>query len=151
MVCTANLCRSPIAQFVTVQMAEQANLRKKYLVESAGVNAGRVRNPLDSRAKTALTRRGYVVGKFKSRLIAAQDFERFDLILAMDNANMTSLKVLCPPEHAHKLRYFLDFAPELAEKEVPDPYYGSPQGFERVVDLCEAAGRGLVRHMQAAL
>ncbi len=70
------------------------------------------------------------------------------MVLAMDQSNMTALQRICLPEHAHKLRMFLEFAPETGLIEVPDPYFGAVQGFERVLDLCEAGARGLVHHLK---
>ena len=72
------------------------------------------------------------------------DFDRFNLILAMDKKNLQSLQALCPAPHQHKLRLFLDYASEIEDEEIPDPYYGSAQGFERVLDLCEAGAMGLI-------
>jgi protein-tyrosine phosphatase len=97
----------------------------------------------------ALTRRGYRPAKRKSRSIADKDFAKFDLILAMDQANLQGLQKRCPPEHRHKLRLFLEFAPAAGLKEIPDPYYGPVQGFENVLDLCEAGSRGLIAHVKS--
>jgi len=145
-----NVCRSPMAQVVAGQLGKMAHLAPDYAVASAGTHAARFSGPMDGRAKAALARRGYAVGKIKSRLIADKDFERFDLILAMDQSNMNALRRVCPGEHVHKLRLFLEFAPEMGLAEVPDPYYGTEQGFERVLDLCEAGARGLIAYLQTA-
>ena len=112
--------------------------------DSAGTHAYRRREPPDVRATAALVRRGYAVGKQRSRQVTVEDFDRFDLILAMDYANLEALRELCPPEHSRKLRLFLDFAPGFDGQEMPDPYYGSDQGFERVLDLCEVGAHGLI-------
>ena len=74
------------------------------------------------------------------------DFERFDYVLAMDEANLRQLERICPQQHAHKLKLFLEFG-DGAPREVPDPYYGDPDGFERVLDLVERAAQGLLRHL----
>ena len=148
MVCMGNICRSPMAQIVTLHLAAQAGLRSALAVDSAGTHAGRIGEPADPRAKAALTKRGYAAGKGRSRQVTDQDFERFDLVLAMDQANLNDLRRLCPGEHTHKLRLFLEFAPATGLTEVPDPYYGAAQGFERVLDLCEAGARGLLSHLQ---
>ncbi len=149
MVCMGNICRSPMAQIVTLQLAEQAGLGRNIQVDSAGTHAGRGSEPPDPRAKTVLAARGYAIGKIRSRQVGEQDFERYDLILAMDQANLNDLRSLCPNEYTHKLRLFLEFAPELELREVPDPYYSNLQGFERVLELCEAGARGLVEHCLA--
>lgn len=113
-------------------------------VESAGTYAGMAGQRCDPRARAALQRRGYDPGQDLARRIADRDFERFDLILAMDKQNLHSLQTICPAPHQHKLSLFLDYAENLEEDEVPDPYYGNAQGFERVLDLCEAGARGLI-------
>lgn len=88
--------------------------------------------------------RGYEPGSTRSRQMTEQDFERFDMILAMDESNMATLKRRCPTTLLKKLHFFLAFAPDAGVKEVPDPYFGSLQGFERVLDLCEIGVLGLL-------
>lgn len=149
MVCMGNICRSPMAQAVTLHRVGQAGLARAYQVDSAGTHAGHFSEPPDPRARTVLGKRGYTIPKIKSRQVTEQDFLRFDLILAMDQANLNDLRQLCPSEHSHKLRLFLEFAPEVGTTEVPDPYYGATQGFERVLDLCEAGARGLIDYCQS--
>ena len=146
MVCMGNICRSPMAQIVTQHLAQQAGLAHQIQVDSAGTHAARSKEPPDPRAKTVLSARGYPIGKTRSRQVTEQDFERYDLILAMDQANLNDLRRICPNDHVHKLRLFLEFAIGLEVRDVPDPYYGSPLGFEHVLDLCEAGARGLVAH-----
>ncbi|MDO8262698.1 MAG: low molecular weight protein-tyrosine-phosphatase [Gallionella sp.] len=149
MVCMGNICRSPMAQAVTLHLAEQAGLAHNIRVDSAGTHAGRGSEPPDPRAKFVLSGRGYPVGKSRSRQLTERDFERYDLVLAMDHANLNDLLRICPTDHAHKLRLFLEFAQSVDVRDIPDPYYGNVQGFEHVLDLCEAAARGLVKHYQA--
>lgn len=117
-------------------------------IESAGTQVSRFSDPPDPRAVTALAKRNYPTIKIRSRRVAEADFERCDLILAMDQSNLNDLRQVCPGEHVHKLRMFLEFAPELGMLDVPDPYFGGPQGFERVLDLCEAAAKGLIAHLK---
>ena len=148
MVCMGNVCRSPIAQFVTAHLATQAGMATTIQVDSAGTHAGRGGEPIDPRARTLLTQRGYPVGKGRARQVTDKDFERFDMVLAMDQANMNQLRQLCPREHSHKLRLLLEFAPATGTLEIPDPYYGSIQGFEKVLDLCEEGVRGLLDYVQ---
>ena len=143
-ICLGNICRSPMAQAVLRRHATlEAGLPGLH-VESAGTYAGMAGQRIDPRARAALVRRGYDAGQDRARRIVDSDFERFNLILAMDKQNLESLHALCPAPHQHKLRLFLDYAIEIEDKEVPDPYYGSAQGFERVLDLCEAGARGLI-------
>jgi protein-tyrosine phosphatase len=138
MVCTANVCRSPMAHIVAVQTIERRGLSRVIRVDSAGTHASKGAPQPDTRARAALQKRGYAVGKAKSRRIEAQDFERFDLVLAMDRSNLKSLQALCPLEHQPKIRLFLESTALTGTDEVPDPYYGNAEGFERVLDLCEA-------------
>jgi protein-tyrosine phosphatase len=144
-VCLANICRSPMAQRVTEALAgaRPAGLS----MESAGVQVARSGVPPDPRALSALERRGYVGRRGRrgrSREVHANDFTRFDLILAMDHSVLAELARRCPADEAHRLHLFLDFAEGLHGQDVPDPYFGGIQGFENVLDLCEAGARGLL-------
>ncbi len=149
MVCTANICRSPMAQMVGTHMAQKAGMTKAVRFDSAGTQASRLSEPADPRTKTTLVKHDYPTGKTRSRRINVDDFARFDLILAMDQSNLNDLREVCPDEHLHKLRLFLEFAPSLGIQEVPDPYYGGPQGFDRVLELCEAGATGLLDHIRS--
>jgi protein-tyrosine phosphatase len=149
MVCMANVCRSPMAHMVTLRLAEQAGLARTLQIDSAGTHASHGKEPPDPRAKRVLAARGYPTGKRRARQVTEHDFSRYDLILAMDETNLNDLRRMCPADHAHKLRLFLEFAQGLSICDIPDPYYGSVEGFERVLDLCEAGARGLVAHYQA--
>lgn len=152
MVCLGNICRSPMAQAVVLHHANRPDRSPnapKILVQSAGTQAGLIGQPPDPRARAALARRGYPLTGDRSRRVAASDFEQFDLILAMDRDNIAQLRRRCPAENASKIRLFLDFTTDLPEDEIPDPYYGNAQGFERVLDLCEAAAQGLIAALDA--
>lgn len=144
MVCMGNICRSPMACTVARCMAARLARASEFEFDSAGTHAYHIGQRMDERASTLLSRRNYPVAKSRSRQVEPEDFERFDLILAMDNDNLETLKQLCPIQQQHKLRLFLSFCPELETQEVPDPYYGSLAGFERVLALCEAGARGLL-------
>lgn len=146
MVCMGNICRSPMAQSVVHKLATASRLSQPLEIDSAGTHARNLGERPDPRAEAALARRGYEVGHGRSRRIVTEDFQRFDLILAMDTDNLNALRRLCPPEQVDKLRLFLAFADGLEDTEVPDPYYSNTQGFERVLDLCEAGARGLIQH-----
>jgi protein-tyrosine phosphatase len=156
-VCTGNICRSPMARVVAETMARASAqepaapaARRPVLLafHAAGTHTPFAGAPLDSRAKAALERHGYRADEMRSRAVVPMDFERFDVILAMDRANLEDLRRRCPPRHAHKLALFLDHAPGLEGQEVPDPYYGDLQGFEHVLDLCEAGARGLIHALE---
>lgn len=137
-VCTANVCRSPMAQIVATQIIKRNGLSSKYYFESAGTHASKNTMRIDTRAVAVLEKRGYAVKKKVARPIENKDFLRFDFILAMDNNNFSELQRICPSELQHKLKMFLIENREIFSNEVPDPYYGNIKGFERVLDLCES-------------
>ena len=145
MVCMANICRSPMARAVAEHMAAQAGLAKRLEFDAAGTHAQNGGARPDARGQAALATRRIKSPHARSRRVTDKDFERFDLILAMDESNLAALQRQCPPAHQHKLRLLMSYAPELGVKEVPDPYFGNPAGFERVLDLCEAGVRGLLK------
>jgi protein-tyrosine phosphatase len=146
-VCLGNICRSPTAEGVLRALAAREAPDLALEVDSAGTAAYHVGQPPDPRTRAAAARRGYDLSTLRARSIESADFERFDLILAMDRENLTVLRQRAPA-HAHeRLRLLLEFAPD-APDEVPDPYYGGPNGFEEVLDLVEAATRGLLAHLR---
>ena len=143
-----NICRSPLAASVLHAQLEQRGLAERIEVDSAGTHAGHLGERADSRAVGVAAARGYQqIQRERSRRISAQDFERFDLLLAMDRDNLANLQQQCPPEHARKLHLFLEFAGQGAGAEVPDPYYGNMAGFERVMALCEVGAAGVLRRL----
>jgi low molecular weight protein-tyrosine phosphatase len=146
-VCLANICRSPMAQSVTEAMAAARLAALPLQAESAGLHVARGGARPDPRALAALERRGYAASRTRSREIRAEDFTRFDLILAMDRAVLEELARLCPAGERHKLGLFLDHAEGRRGQEVPDPYFGGAEGFDNVLDLCEAGARGLLSEL----
>jgi protein-tyrosine phosphatase len=144
MVCMGNICRSPMARIVAQQYARDAGRAAEFAFDAAGTHAQQRGELVDSRAHDVLTERHYAVDSIRSRRVQEADFERFDLILAMDKGNLAELERLCPAQLRGKLRLLLDFAPSLGAVEVPDPYYGNRAGFERVLALCEGAAQGLL-------
>lgn len=144
-VCTGNLCRSPMAQAIGQHLARGAGLVMRLDFDSAGTQALQGRATTDPRARAALSRAGYVFDLHRARRVTAQDFVANDLVLAMDGGHLAALRDACAPAHAHKLRRFLDYAPGFEGQDVPDPYYGDLGGFDRVLALCEAGVRGLLR------
>jgi protein-tyrosine phosphatase len=107
--------------------------------------------PPDRRAIEAARRRGYDLRAIRGRKVDVADFARFGWILAMDDANLVALNEMKPSDFNGRLGLLLDFAPELGQREVPDPYYGGPEGFERVLDLVEPAMTGLLAQVQTAI
>ena len=142
-VCMGNICRSPTAEGVFRYHAEQSGQAERLLIDSAGTHAYHTGEPPDRRARAAAERRGMSLEGIRARRVNAEDFELFDLIIAMDEDNLERLRHEAPEEHQAKLRLFLEFG-ESDEREVPDPYYGGSAGFERVLDLVEEASRGLL-------
>lgn len=150
-VCTGNICRSPTADGVLRRLVREAGLGHLVEVDSAGTHDYHVGEAPDERAQGHARRRGYELGELRARQVKASDFERFDLILAMDRGHLALLGRAAPSEHRHKLRLFMEFADGWSETEVPDPYYGGDAGFERVLDMIEAGARGVLAELRAAL
>ncbi|KVM77390.1 phosphotyrosine protein phosphatase [Burkholderia ubonensis] len=143
-VCLGNICRSPTAEGVMRHQVEAAGLADRIDVDSAGTGDWHVGEPPDVRAQAAARTRGYDLSALRARQVGAADFERFDLLLAMDEANLAELRRRCPVQHRDKVRLLMEFAPGATASEVADPYFGGAQGFEQVLDQCEAACRGLL-------
>ena len=143
-VCMGNICRSPTAEAVTRALVERAGMADRVELDSAGTHGYHVGEPPDRRATEAGARRGYDLSRLRARQVGLPDYARFDLLLAMDKANLELLQRSCPPDARNKLRLFLAYARQNREEEVPDPYYGGVGGFERVLDLIEDAAHGLI-------
>jgi protein-tyrosine phosphatase len=148
MVCMGNICRSPTAEGVLRRKLREAGLEQSVLVDSAGTTAYHVAKPPDRRSIQHAKRRGYDLSGLRARRVIDEDFERFDLILAMDWDNLALLEAQCPVEHRGKLKRLTEFACRHDSPVVPDPYYSGPDGFERVLDLIEDACDGLVAHLK---
>lgn len=143
-----NICRSPTAEGVFKRFVAQAGLEEHILSDSAGTHDYHIDEPPDPRTRRAAAKRGYDLASLRGRQVTRRDFDEFDYVLAMDEANLRLLARLCPPLHTHKLKLFLEFSGDSSLREVPDPYYGGAQGFEQVLDLAEQASRGLLEHLQ---
>lgn len=148
-VCMGNICRSPTAEGVFRKFVGDAGLDAQIRVDSAGTHAYHVDQPPDRRARLAAEQRGYLLRNIRARRVAAEDFEQFDYILAMDQDNLRLLQDDAPEHQRHKIRLFLEFSESRRGMlEVPDPYYGGTSGFERVLDLVEEASRGLLETLK---
>ena len=147
-VCTGNICRSPTAEGVFRHMVEDAGLAGRIGWDSAGTESYHVGEAPDARSAVSARSRGYPLDDLRARQVRAGDFEQFDLVLAMDHGHLNHLRRLCPPELTGRVRLFLDYAPWVGTRDVPDPYYGGPAGFARVLDLVEAGCRGLLESLQ---
>ena len=150
-VCMGNICRSPTAHGVFRALVEKAGLTGDIDIDSAGTHAYHVGNPPDRRAQATARERGIDLSDLVARRVMAEDFDVFDYVVAMDQDNYISLSEICPDRHLDKIHLFMDFAMQMRTREVPDPYYGGPAGFERVFDLVEAASEGLLRDIRQRL
>ena len=147
-VCTGNICRSPTAESVFKHYVAQAGLGDRILSDSAGTHDYHTGEAPDPRAQEAARRRGYDLSALRARQVTRSDFSEFDYVLAMDEVNLQLLQRLCPPQYAPKLKLYMEFGADTPAREVPDPYYGGAQGFERVLDMVEQAAQGLLRQLR---
>jgi protein-tyrosine phosphatase len=155
-VCLGNICRSPTAEGVMRHLVGEAKLTERILIDSAGTGDWHIGEPPDERAQQAAGRRGYQLAALRGRQVAVADFERFDLLIAMDDKNVAALRQVCPPQQHDKIRLLMEFVPEAdarwsGAREVVDPYFGGAEGFEQVLDQCEAACRGLIAALRPQL
>jgi protein-tyrosine phosphatase len=149
-VCLGNICRSPTAEATLRHLAAQEAPRLKVEIDSAGTADYHIGAPPDPRSQRAALRRGIDISGLRARQVTKQDFMSFDLILAMDRANLRELQSLKPDKSKAQLKLFMEYAPSLGVLEVPDPYYGDSRGFEEVLDLAAAASRGLLASLDRA-
>ena len=147
-VCMGNICRSPTAEAVFRARVQEANLEQSVHIDSAGTHNCHIGDPPDARTQRAARQRGYDMSNLRGRQVEAGDFLRFDYILAMDEANLENLRQLRPRDAQSHLGLFLEFAERYREREVPDPYFGGADGFERVLDMVEDAANGLLQHIR---
>jgi protein-tyrosine phosphatase len=148
-VCMGNICRSPTAEGVFRALVRREAAELAVEIDSAGTHDYHLGAPPDLRSQAAARRRGIDLSGLRARQLVAADFERFDHVLVMDQRNLEDAAAIAPASYPARLRRFMEFAPELALDAVPDPYYGDESGFEQVLDLTEAASRGLLRWLRA--
>jgi protein-tyrosine phosphatase len=143
-VCSGNICRSPIAQGVFEAVLRREGLEGEIFVDSAGTHAFyHDGEPPDPRAQRSAEARGLQIGGQRARMIEAEDCQTFDYVLVADEGNLRTVRGLCRND-PDRVRLLLDYAPHLPETEIPDPYYGGPDGFEHALDLIEEASEGLL-------
>jgi protein-tyrosine phosphatase len=147
-VCLGNICRSPTAEGVLRHVAAKEAPQLALEIDSAGTADYHIGAPPDPRSQRAARRRGIDIGGLRARQVAADDFARFDLILAMDKDNLRELQALQPRKSHAAVKLFLEYAPDLRLRDVPDPYYRDAAAFEEVLDLTTAASRGLLAALQ---
>lgn len=136
-VCLGNICRSPTAEAVFRHLVEEAGLERKIEIDSAGTAAYHIGKQPDHRTQAAARDREILMSDLKARQAVEQDFHDFDFILAMDSENLANLEAIQPVGSKATLQLFLDEYGSMGYSEVPDPYYGGPDGFELVLDLLE--------------
>ena len=147
-VCMGNICRSPTAEGVFRKLLAERAPELDVEIDSAGTHGFHDGAPPDPRACRAAERRGVDLKPLRARRVTERDFERFELVLAMDQQNLEFLLEVCPAEYRSRVRLLLEFAPHLQRREVPDPYYGGSTGFEHVLDLVEEAAAGLLEYLR---
>lgn len=152
-VCMGNICRSPIAQGVFEDLLRREGLEDEVFVDSAGTGAWHIGEPPDARAQESASKRGLDLSSQRARRVTLEDCQRFDYVIAMDRDNYDSVSALCRQSEA-EVRLFLEYAPDTPQREVPDPYFGGPDGFEHVLNFVEEAAQGLLydvrkRHLES--
>lgn len=149
-VCLGNICRSPTAEGVMRHLVEEAGVADAFVLDSAGTGGWHIGDPPDPRSREAARRRGIVVAG-AARQVSAADFCDFDLILAMDRANLRDLRAAAPPDATAEVRLLREYDENSVgggDLDVPDPYYGGPDGFDDVLDLVDAACRGVLAELR---
>ena len=150
-VCLGNICRSPTADGVFRKLVAEAGLSDRFASDSAGVSDYHEGEPPDERAAAAALKRGVDLGAMRARGVVAADLRAFDLLLAMDEPvrrRLAGMQRLSGAGDAAKIGLFLDHAPHLPVREVPDPYLGGEEHFEEVLDLIEEGAKGLLAHLR---
>jgi protein-tyrosine phosphatase len=148
MVCLGNICRSPMAEGILRHQVRAAGLSVD--TDSAGTSHYHVGEAPDQRAMKAMQRHGIDITDLRARQFTADDFHRFDILLAMDESNLTNMRALAPsPELAHKARLIMDLVPDHVLRSVPDPYFGGDEGFEQVYHMLSEACAVLIKDLRA--
>lgn len=150
-VCTGNICRSPTAEGVLRALAARAGLGGRVSVDSCGTHDYHVGDPPDPRSCAHARKRGYDISGLRARMLDRDDFEHFDLLVALDRGHERILKRQAPQAAKDKVRLFMGYVPELRLTDVPDPYYEGPEAFEHALDLIERAAERLLEDIKARL
>jgi protein-tyrosine phosphatase len=146
-VCLGNICRSPAAEAAFAKLAAEAGRANDFVVDSAGTGNWHAGEHADPRIRKAARRRSIAITSI-ARQVVSDDFEQFDLILAMDAANVSALQRLAPAAHRSKIRLFREVDPDGPGEDVPDPYYGGADGFEDVLDIVARTGRAWLNELK---
>jgi protein-tyrosine phosphatase len=148
-VCTANICRSPMAEGVFRTMVRRAGLTDSFIIDSAGTSAMHVDQPPTPLAVQTAKLRGYEIGDLRS--LTNEDLEKFTLSLAMDRSHLAAMRWMAPRAVADRPQMFMKFAPQVGVLEVADPYGGPARGYEAALDLIEAGCKGLLESLKPLL
>ena len=143
-VCTANICRSPMAEGVFRTLAQRAGLGEAFTIASAGTTSGHAGEPPTPAAVEAAARRGYDISAQRSRALSKEDIAAADYVMAMDRSHMADLRWMAPRDRLDRLQLFTRFGPMPTITDVQDPFGGTPQDYERTLDLIEAGCKGLL-------
>lgn len=147
-VCMGNICRSPMAEGIFRSVAEREGLLDQLHVDSAGIIGFHAGSPPDPRAQQTAGKHGVDISGQRSRKVRDADFVDFDHILVMDHSNLSDMLGRCPDGYEDRIKLFLSYAPDLLGEEMPDPYYGADDGFERCFKAGEAAATALLAHIK---
>jgi len=150
-VCMGNICRSPMAQGVLEHRLHDDRIVDRIEVDSAGTHHYHSGASPDPRGVAAAARRGIQIDHQRARPVRDEDFLDFDLILVMDSENERALRKVCPPAYGDRIVRITEFAPELRERDIPDPYYVGEEGFEKVLDMLELCLEGLMDELHDRL
>lgn len=149
-VCSGNICRSPTAEGIFRHLVAEAGLNDRIATDSAGLGGWHVGDPPDSRSIRAAAERGIDISDIRARQLALSDFERFDLLLAMDEGHHLDMLHRATVAQRDKVRMFMEAAAGHPAPDVPDPYYGGADGFEAVLDMIEEGARAWLREVGKA-
>lgn len=147
-VCMGNICRSPTAQGVFERLVKEQGVADRIFVDSAGTHAYHIGEQPDRRSQAAAWERGIDLSAQRARQVQVCDLDDFDYVLVMDKANLREVVRLSSEGQRDRIHLFMKFANRWQEDEVPDPYYGGNDGFERVLDMVEDAAEGLLEHIR---
>lgn len=146
-VCLGNICRSPTADAVFTRKMRASGLQQRVRVDSAGTGDWHVGQPPDIRAQRHAARRGYDLSALRARQVVEEDFRQFDFVLAMDRSNLADLQLIRPQDGVAEPQLLLPYG-NSGLLDVPDPYHGGEEEFERVLDLIEEAADALLEHIR---
>ncbi|MET0012489.1 MAG: low molecular weight protein-tyrosine-phosphatase [Sedimenticola sp.] len=143
-VCTANVCRSPMAEAILKHHLRQRGAEHRFAIDSAGTHVARKGLHHDPRVDKILEKYSIQADLSGTRALQSDDFEKYHYILVMDQRNFESVTELCPAEYRDKISYVMSYSGNPSEIEVPDPYFGNISGFERVYSMLDESMRNFI-------